>query len=188
MNNDSKTIFKYTFLSSCLTGIVCYFYFMANNLDNYDNIANKPSGQALNCLMVLLVLDYVWLSNVNYTALYYSNKKTENYFERLYCRIESVEGYNENMPVIFVGKNITDAAYEENWWGIMPYYGGNFISKEQINLYSRDKFIENYLGKAYSEVTEEQYSQYKGEIDQMDKYPNDKSIKVIDGSVFVKLE
>ncbi len=138
-------------------------------------------------VFILAILNYIWFSNVNYNALYYANKKTENYFERLYCRIESAEGYNENMPVIFVGKNITDAAYEENWTGV-PYYGSNFISKEQINMYSRNKFILNYLGKTYSEITEEQYSQYKSEIDQMDKYPNDKSVKVIDGNVFVKLE
>lgn len=45
--------------------------------------------------------------------------------------------------------------------------------------------ILNYLGRDYLDITEEQY---KAEIDQMDKYPNDKSIKVINGNVFVKLE
>lgn len=138
-------------------------------------------------VFIIAILNYTWLSNVNYNALYYVNKKTENYFERLYCRIESVEGYNENMQVIFIGENITDAAYNENWTE-MQYYGGNFITKEYINLYSRDKFILNYLGRNYLEITEEQYGQYKDEIDQMDKYPNDNSIKVIDGNVFVKLE
>ena len=106
---------------------------------------------------------------------------------RIILKKKKEGGYNENMSVIFVGKTITDAAYSENWTG-MQYYGGNYVSKEQINLYSRNKFILNYLGRDYLDITEEQYEQYKAEIDQMDKYPNDKSIKVIDGNVFVKLE
>ncbi len=151
------------------------------------NIKKNISGNIFTFVFILAILNYTWLSNVNYNALYYANKKTENYFGRLYCRIESVEDYNENMPVIFIGKTITDAAYNENWTGIQ-YYGGNYISKEQINLYSRKSFVLNYLGRDYLDITEEQYQQYKDEIDKMAKYPNDKSIKVIDGSVFVKLE
>lgn len=156
---------------------------------DYGNlyIKNNKIIKIFASVLVLAILNYTWLSNVNYSAMYYSNKKLENYLERLYCRIESVEGYNEDMPVIFIGKNITDAAFIENWTD-MSYYGGNFIAKVQMNLYSRDKFILNYLGRDYLDITEEQYGQYKDEIDQMDKYPNDKSIKVIDGSVFVKLE
>ncbi len=172
-------------------GTISVFYlpliFLEKGNLGKTSITENLSGRIFVFVFILAILNYIWLSNVNYNALYYANKKTENYFERLYCRIESVEGYNENMSVIFVGKTITDAAYSENWTG-MQYYGGNYVSKEQINLYSRNKFILNYLGRDYLDITEEQYEQYKAEIDQMDKYPNDKSIKVIDGNVFVKLE
>lgn len=172
-------------------GTISVFYLPLLFFDKVDFEKNDKGkhiiGQALSCLISLVVLNYIWISNVNYNALYYANKKTENYFERLYCRIESVEGYNENMPVIFVGKNISGTSFVENW-GEIQYYGGNILAYGQLNAYSRDNFILNYLGKTYSEITEEQYSQYKGEIDQMDKYPNDKSVKVIDGNVFVKLE
>ena len=67
---DRSVIFKYTFLSSCLTGFICYLYFIANNLDNYDSIINKPSGYGSGIssgrwfLSVLgIIFDKIWHYN-----------------------------------------------------------------------------------------------------------------------------
>jgi len=134
-------------------------------------------------VMLVTVLNYVWANNVNYRALYYQNRRVENYYVTMYSRITSVSGYNENMPVIFIGKNINDSSFVENWTE-MSYYGWNIYG--QINAYSRNKFMENYLGHSYLEITEEQYLQYQDEISQMNTYPNDTSIKVIDGKAGIK--
>lgn len=172
-------------------GTISVFYlpliFFDKTDKNKDSKLKYRCRQVFSIFMSLVVLNYIWVSNINYNALYYANKKVENYFERLYCRIESIENYNENMPVIFIGDNITDAAFLENWSGI-GYYSENVLAYGQLNEYSRDHFILNYLGRAYSEITEEQYSKYKNEIEQMAKYPNDNSIRITDGNILVKLE
>lgn len=185
-SQNPNTLVAYGTISIFYLPIVIFEKLNYNNKD----IVKKLSWGAIMCIITFSVLNYAWLSNGNYRALYYANRKVENYYTTMWSRITSTTGYNENMSVLFIGHNIDDMSFYENWQSTPFQYTGNLSALLQLNEYeySRGRFIENYLGHAISEITVEQYEQYKNVIKQMDTYPNDLSIKIVDNYVFVKLE
>lgn len=141
------------------------------------------------CLLLLLcALNYAWQSNGNYMWVSYSNEKAANYFTTMFTRIKSIEGYDENMEVVFVGAQIDDESFQDNWYGTPFLYGGRTGAIGQINQYSRPSFILNYLGYAYRDIQAHELEDYESLIGQMECYPNDGSIVAVDGKVLVKLE
>ncbi|MBQ3216520.1 MAG: glucosyltransferase domain-containing protein [Oscillospiraceae bacterium] len=141
------------------------------------------------CLLLLLcAVNYAWQSNGNYMWVAYSNEKAANYFTTMFTRIKSTEGYDENMEVVFVGAEIDDGSFQDNWYGTPFLYGGRTGAISQLNQYSRPSFILSYLGYSYRDISPQELESYQEVIEEMEAYPNDDSIVVVDGKVLVKLE
>lgn len=66
------------------------------------------------CMMVM-ICNYIWSSNVNYTLMYYTDVETQEYLSSMVTRMRSVENYTTDAPVAFIGKNISDPSYAEIW-------------------------------------------------------------------------
>lgn len=180
-----------TMSNNVLMGVISIFYLPIVIYEKIDykriNIKNF-SRTALSVVIMLVVVNYIWLANVNYRALYYANRKMENYYTTMWTRITSSKDYRENMKVTFVGKQINDESFFEYWNMPVYKYDGNIIANEELNIYSRAMFFVNYLGHDYREITDEEYQKYQDTIVAMDTYPNDNSIQVIDDLVLVRLE
>lgn len=183
-------------------GFICIFYvaiILVDNLDKYElfnirfNIYNKfKIDKALLCSTIVIVLiatlNYAWQTNGNYRSLYYDNRQLENYYQTLFTRIKSVEGYNQDMDVYFIGTKIDDKTFSNFKWNNAPFkYGGN---GSPLNSYSRYSTIGNYFGYSFIEITKdsEEYKKYEKDIGEMGKYPNSDSIKIVDNKVFVRFE
>lgn len=178
--------------NSVLMGVISIFYLpivIYEKID-YKSVNIKIFSQTVVFVAIMLVvLSYIWIANMNYRALYYANRKMENYYTVMWTRITQSEGYNENMKVTFVGNQINDASFYENWYlSSVHLYYGNLGFPSELNIYSRKNFFANYLGHTYVEITEEERQKYSDMIMSMDTYPNDNSIQVIDGLVLVRLE
>lgn len=151
-------------------------------------LPKKLRVNAVVCLLVLLcAVNYAWQSNGNYMWVSYANEKTANYFTTMFTRIKSAEGYREDMEVVFVGTEIEDQSYQDNWYGTPFLYGGRTGALMQINQYSRANFILNYLGYSYREIYPEEVERYGEIITAMEAYPNDGAIVIVEDRVFVKL-
>lgn len=137
--------------------------------------------------LLLTVANYIWTSNVNNTALYYTDEQTQQYFASLTTRMRSAEDYEDGMKVAFINSEIEDDDFKYSWSGIKEIYGGN--SFNYLNAYSRNNFIRQYVGYSFNSVSDEERELFssKAEVQQMPSYPNDGSIKVIDGVLVVKL-
>ena len=141
------------------------------------------------CLLLLLcATNYAWQSNGNYMWVAYSNEKAANYFTTMFTRIKSAEGYDENMEVVFVGAQIDDESFQDNWYGTPFLYGGRTGAIGQLNQYSRPSFVLTYLGYSYRDISPQEQEDYETVIEEMECYPNDGSIVTVDGKVLVKLE
>lgn len=173
---------------------VCIFY-LAIVLSDY-NLQIRPSSYGTKTLSFLMsavilisIVNYSWQSNVNYKIVYYENRNLENYYETMYTRIKSIDNYNKDMKIYFVGRVIADDTFKSRWADVEFRYGGN---SSDLNTYSYSRFqtIYNYLGYVYEDIDKENelYIQNKDEIEKMDRYPNDNSIKIIDNKIFVRLE
>ena len=151
-------------------------------------------GGVLAAVLLLSSLEYVYLTNGCYRVLEWHNIQTENYYVTMFTRIKSLEGYDEAYPVVFAGSVITDASYEDLWADTVFSYGGlrQFDSKDPenngFNEFSRDRFIRSYLGYTARKIHSEERTRYAEVLDGMRTYPNDGSIRIVDGLILVKFE
>lgn len=134
--------------------------------------------------VMVMVLNYAWQANGNYMSSYYTTQQTVAYFETLITRIKSVEGYSDQYPVAFIGEDYEDESFSNNWRTTPFWYGGHTLTL--LNNYSRDWFLRNYLGYTYTPVSDEIQKTLEEQTVDMPSYPDDGSIKVIDGVVVVK--
>ncbi len=136
----------------------------------------------------LVVANYTWQSNGNYTTMYYTNQQMYNYLNSMVTQIKEADGFRTDLQWAFIGNYIQDPLYENPWWEAPFWYGGN--KKMLLNEYSRDQFIPQFLGYHVSWADDEQVQELKENqiVKEMPTYPNDGSIKVIGDTVVIKLQ
>lgn len=133
-----------------------------------------------------LILNYVWLSNGNYTRMYFTTRQTENYFNSLITEVKGTDQYSPSFKWAFIGKNIEDPLFN-NPWGNSFDYGGS--QKTLINFYSRDAFIRAYTGCHFLAADESETEALKQDpfIRDMPCYPESGSIAVYKDMIIIKL-
>ncbi|MFI3200389.1 MAG: glucosyltransferase domain-containing protein [Eubacteriales bacterium] len=177
-------------------GFVTIFYLgivvvdsLVNRTSSFETIWQKKRKEYILFLTVFTIsvtgLNYAWQSNVNYRALYYSNRQVEHYYDLLYTRIKMSEGYSKEKRIYFIGTTIIDPTLHSPSWEYPFEYVGNTMT---INDYSREKAIAHYLGYEYERISYALYETYESKIKSMNTYPDDFSILVIDDVVLVRLE
>ena len=172
-------------------GLVGIFFLPLVLLEHVPFRKEDRKALASGILVTVLLLccaNYAWQSNGNYLSVEYSNRKAENYFSSMFTRIRSAEGYKQELPIVYVGQTISDKAYVDNW--ILPpfTYTGRMGAKAQLNQYSRNNFIRNYLGLEWRKITEAEAQKYADLIGDLECYPNDHSIAVTEDFVLIRLE
>ena len=136
-----------------------------------------------------VVFGNAYVANVNYTGLYYANRQTENYLNAMVAQVRMTEGYDSEKEWAFVGDNVRDPALS-NGWNNAIRGGGNSTAGGLINAYSREAWIEFFLGCRFPMAWPETVEALKTneEVLQMPCWPAQGSIKVIGDQVVIKLE
>ena len=172
-------------------GLIGIFYLPVVLLDgvNFRSKAVKSSLLGVMvCTLLLCSANYAWQSNGNYLSEQYANEKVENFYVTMFTRIRSAEGYKDELPVVYVGQNITDVALWDNW-GLPAFkYTAIIGATAQLNQYSRDQYIINYLGYRWRPITEAEAETYAETINGLQCYPDDGSIVVTEDMVIIRLE
>lgn len=140
------------------------------------------------CTLLLCSANFAWQSNGNYLSVQYANEKVENYFVTMFTRIRSAEGYRDELPVVYVGQNISDIRFVDNWGSPSFKYTAILGAGAQLNQYSRDSFIRNYLGYGWRQITDAEARTYAETISNLQCYPDDGSIIVMEDMVLIRLE
>lgn len=161
----------------------------------FHSISNKPKRLFLQIteagvilFLSITIWNYIYLSNGNYTAMYYTTQQTNNYLNSLVTQIRMADGYEPSMEWAFIGENISDPLHGNPWDNTFNY-GGNFNSL--INVYSRNSFLHNYTGLyPLPLVNDEILSALNADpvIQSMPCYPADGSIQIYQDVVVIKLE
>lgn len=135
----------------------------------------------------VMLATYIWYGNGCYMSLEYTKNHDMAYFQTMITQIKSVEGYEDNLPVAFVGDTIEDATNTQG--SLMgPVFGINGKAESNVNSFSRSHIIIEYLGFApticgYEETKVLRESE---EVKNMPSYPDDGSIQIIDNIIVVK--
>ena len=150
----------------------------------------KPAvRKATAAILLAVVMGNAYVANVNYTGLYYANRQTENYLNAMVAQVRMTEGYDSEKEWAFVGDNVRDPALS-NGWNNAIRVGGNSTASGLINAYSREAWIEFFLGCRFPMAWPETVEALKTneEVLQMPCWPAQGSIKVIGDQVVIKLE
>ncbi len=149
----------------------------------------KYIKKAVLFVTLAIILNYAYLANLNYTQLYYTTRKTENYMSSLVLQVRMTEGFNTSLKWAFIGNYFQDSLLHNNWEGV-SLYGGNTSPLVLINSYSRNSWISNYFGYNIPFAHESQLDELEKNTKVMDMpcFPDDGSIQIIDDVVVIKLE
>ena len=146
---------------------------------------------------IIISWNYIWQDNASYLAIKLMQNQTENTALRIVDRIENLDNFNEDMPVLIVG-NLKDNNYlsRENTgletkkifdrtWG--------FISNEptvwEDNQDSWNKMFYEYVGVNLKLVGKDDCKNIleTEEYKTMANFPDEDSIKIIENTVVVKI-
>ena len=134
---------------------------------------------SLGCVIIVLVF-YVRFANICYTKALVMQEEAKSYFTTLIGRIQSTEGYTMDLPVMYVNdgdKRVDDTDITNFELIVIPPYWDYSI----VNTYSWREFMRIWCGYMPKEVEVKDIP----EIDSMPRYPDEGSIRVIDGIIVV---
>lgn len=139
----------------------------------------------------VLIFHYAVTDNIGYSNLQKRYEKTYAYCMRLLDRIEQTEGYYQGIPIAMVGVvgynpyPVTDITLDvtSNMIGLngdtLLYTGENY----QV-------FMKNYLGATLNMMTPKEMEDiyYSQEYIEMESFPAESSVKIVDGIMYIKTE
>lgn len=172
-----------------LYGLLSLFYLpllMAQNL-KLSALYRKIAILFVCLTTILSSLSYTYQNNGNYRSMYYKNRKMENYYAMLLGQARAVEGFHEDMEIVLTNHQFPDNSLNDNLnQRILRYDVVNPSLQFALEAESWHTFIYQYFGYITRDATTEELSKYASIIDEMDRYPNSGSIRIIDDKVFVK--
>lgn len=173
---------------------VCLIIF-AIAVSSHSKITGKKIGVlAENAVIVaalLLTVVYVTETNIGYSNLNKKYEKTYAYCIRLLDRIEQTPGYYQGIPVVILGvigdEQFPTTDITSDVTGSMTGLSGDFLIYTAPNY---ESFIRNYLGASLNilPLSEVEKIYYTDEYVDMESFPGESSVKLIDGVICVKTE
>lgn len=146
---------------------------------------------ALVCAMTVLLFNYAVTDHIGYSNLEKRYEKTYAYCMRLLDRIEQTEGYYQGIPIAMVGVvgeeqfPVTDIT--QNVSSGMIGINGDSLLYTSANY---EAFLKHYLGATlhFLDVDTVGEIYYSEEYEEMDSFPGENSVKLVDGVIYVKTE
>lgn len=175
--------------SLMLYGQVVIFIWFVVLLENVSCKQKKLTSHIYKCgiaLIGLMCVLYVRFDNICYLKAAFIQEQTLDYYERLVTRIQSCEGYSENMKILYIGEFNKSA--EE--FPTIPEFECVYINPymdcdSMINNYAWKTSLKLWVGFAPKLAEIGEISNVEA-IDDMNCYPSDGSIAIIDDVVVVK--
>lgn len=132
------------------------------------------------------ILSYCHFANGQYVSMQLSFNQALSYYTTMITQIKSMEDYHEDMKVVLSGEDIVDKTLYHN--EIMNTFSMSGRDNALADAYSRQNFILHYCGFDAEIVGSDILSEEsKNILEEMSTYPNYESIKILDGTVVVKL-
>jgi len=136
--------------------------------------------------LAILIGGYAYKTNVNYSALYFSNRQIENYLNSMIVQIRMEEGFDAEKKWAFIGE-IEDPLLHDYWQYDMDI-GGIEPTKWMLQRYSMGEWIRHYCGYTFPAARNEDILLLNetAAVKDMPCWPDAGSIQVIDDCVVIK--
>lgn len=138
------------------------------------------------CIALLIVISNGYMTNVNYTSLYYDTCQAENYINSIVTQVRLTEGFTPDKTWVPLGE-INDPLFYGSWDNV-TIYGGNAHSRKLVSSYGFDSWVDTYFGYSPIWASEEETRQLAGNdtVKAMPVWPSEGSIRVIDNYIVIK--
>lgn len=149
----------------------------------------RMARRAVIAVALTAVLNYGYLTQVNYTAQYFANRQAENYMNALVTQVRMTEGFDTDKRWALVGY-IVDPLLENNPWRGAQIYEDNKTGGQLINAYSRTAWLKHYFGYNVTEVKGEELQALRESeaVRSMPCWPAAGSIQIIDDIVVIRFQ
>lgn len=138
------------------------------------------------CVMGLMIVMYVRYDNQCYLKTAFQQQEAISWYTTLATRIRAVSGYREDLPVAFLNgeskQDLTLYNMDELDFIQEPPYGEDITG--YLNTYAWQSFMERWCGYGPAYADPAAWVD-REEVLAMPHYPDDGSIRVIDGTVVV---
>ena len=137
-------------------------------------------------VIFIMFIVFFRYDNILYFKAYAEHEEDVAFLNRLATRIQSVDGYNDDYPVLLYNvEQINDSSFFRHpqlaRYDYLPY-------KDQVNNMDIYWYLNNWVGYGPQMATEADSERIVDsfEFAEMSIYPDDGSIKIIDGIIVVK--
>ncbi len=181
------------------SSFIIFYLFVLTLIDfkKFDNLKTIVNWVGvITCCAVFLT--YFVMSNASFMAVRITKEKTINNISRIMDLILSNENYSIDMPVMFIGNGYSDVGYfKQSTNAVFNYSSGHTAESPLIWGGNVDncntgwqKLINYYLGTRIEVVDYETHMKILNtdEYKEMNVYPKQNSLKIIDGVMVVKLD
>lgn len=126
--------------------------------------------------------NYCHYANAQYLAMDLCYEQATSYYTTVITQIKSLEGYSDELPIVFVGGRVEDKTLYRN--DVMSVFYMSGRDETLVETYSRQYLLENYCGFApqYADIA----SLPQNVIEDMPIYPNEDSIQIVNDVVVIK--
>lgn len=169
------------------TMVYLYFIWLLDNSWNKQSIWTVWGQRAGIVLVGGMCLWLCRYSNVTYMKAELLQARAISYYTTLITRMQSVEGYSEDLPIAYVNAHQNNSL--ETVTITTDFEGIALVPDTFLHDYSWNSFMEEWCGFSQQKVDSAKLSEIENskEVISMPAYPNDGSIQVIDGTLVVKL-
>ena len=142
-------------------------------------------------MLIIIIYQYIILANKCYTKSFLSYENTYAFFNTLSTRIMDNENFDKEMKVAlsgsYSGELLTD--FNDEFVDTLKVLGPR-SAIQLINSEFHKNFLKYYIGIDYTYASDEEIVKIKesNEYKNMNMYPYDNSIKIIDNVIVVKFE
>lgn len=188
-SNNGKTNVHTLMLYTTVLVFVLPFFFFGQVIDYIKNMyVMNLIKRILYITIIIASCYYVHLDNEAYLKATFLQEQTNSYLTTLVTQIKSLEGYNDDLSLVFMGmgevedssltqmdrfSNVQLTAYE---WDLNMW----------INDYQLINYIKYYCGYSPVIISEDKFKNNK-RISDMPVYPDSGSIRIIDNTIVVKM-
>lgn len=138
-------------------------------------------------ILFLMLVFFAKLDNTAYLKATHNQEVAISYYTNLIGKIKDVEGYHPFMPVLIYGVQEDASIVHLEEFDLITLKGYNATEGEFIAYHANEAFLRIHCGYSYDVPSDREAYLMTEEFASMPVYPQDGSIRCIDGAIVVRM-
>ena len=184
----------YTIMVYSFALVLCLPFMLIENMPSGDGKWKQAVGAVKKAAVIavgIVIFCYSYQANVNYTAMYYTNRQIENYVSGIVTQVRMTEDFDSTKKWAFIGK-IDDPLMGNVWQNQQVIGAGstNNTNRDFLVAYSWKRWFGAYTGYNIPLASDDSVQELKksAQVQEMPCWPDNGSVQVIGDTVVIKFQ